>query len=76
MKEWDCQVIAFLVPQRFPTSLADIATNDDDLTYACHSEELAHSTFLFKGKTAVKQPSRIQCYYRFVEVTDDQDTSD
>ena len=80
MTEWDCQVIAFLVPQRFPKSLANVANDDtdtkrSDLTFACHPEELAHSTFLFKGKTAVKQPSRIQCYYRVVEVNDPQGTS-
>ena len=70
MKEWNCKVIAFLVPQRFPKSIAGIGNDDSTksssvgLSYACHSEELANSTFFFKGKTAVKQPSRLQCYYQ------------
>ena len=68
MEQWDCQVIAFLVPQRFPKSLEALCGHSNDMSYrrayACQSEELACSTFLFKGETTVKQPSRIQCYYR------------
>jgi len=59
--EWDCRVIAFLVPQRFPSTLPPGILNDN---YVSHSQELEDSTFLFTGKTAVKQPSRLECFYQ------------
>jgi len=62
MREWKSIVIAFLVPQRLSTKISE----EDELVgaYAFQGEELADSTFFFKGETAVTQPSRLHCWYR------------
>ncbi|CAB9511061.1 Inherit from COG: Type II restriction enzyme, methylase [Seminavis robusta] len=55
--EWNVTVIAFLLPQRFPNKIRLTS-----YYYECQQIELEDSTFYFQGTTAVKQPSRIQCW--------------
>jgi predicted RNA methylase len=70
-EEWKSTVIAFLVPKRFPHSLARddgaviLSSNNDDcmVAYTNQCLELEDSTFYFHGTTAVTQPSRLQCWH-------------
>lgn len=59
IKEWQAEVVAFLLPQRFPESI----DTSEFQTYSSQGYALQDSTFFYEGKRPVTQPSRIQCWW-------------
>lgn len=59
LEEWKASIIAFLMPDRYRDTRIILGSG-----VTCKTIELRSSTFFFQGRTAVTQPSILQCYIR------------